>query len=845
MAENIKVAEVYAEFKIKADQLNAELATAKTRISGLERELSRLKDGLGKSHGPTANLAQQLQIASNRAKLFGDSTGGLAEKQKILKNKINELLNKGINPQNQGIQKLMAQYRGLGSESASLGISFGKVAGVVGTVGVAIGVAAFAAGRHLLTLGMNAEEAASKFKTIFGAQANDISRWADAQATAMNRSSRDLQNMAADMMALVSPMAATRQAAIDMSEGAVQAAEDLSSFNNVPVADTLLAIRSGLTGEAEPLKRFGIQLTDAALQEYAFANGIRKKVAEMTTAEKVQLRYNAILGQMGAAQGDAARTSGSLTNTIRGIEAVYRDIATEAGSNMVPGFTTLAQAFRQSLTEGSPLGDLLKKIAGGVGAVAQAAGENWQQALNFEGVARELARLNGTVYSGVDAWSGMQDEQSAAIEVTIRAAGAEANRFNQIQLLIDAYNKKLSLSANLSAREISRLQDRLRSLGQEMERLQQAEIRRLIGGAGDKTNSDQYVARITGASLAQVRAARQQMEREARGASGRGSGGSGAGSQAAQRQKEAEQFMKRIQDYGLSESEVLEAQLSRDMNQLNNFYEWGVIRKEQYIDSLMKLEQRNAEQTFKIQLDSVNKYLGIAGNMFSQLGNLFSQYYTMKTAQLDQDYQAQQASEDAVYEQEVAKINREIQNKQARDKALEKAEAEHKKREAKAQADYEKKKAKLQREAAEKQKYASMLSAIINTAQAVTAALTTKPAPLGIALAAIVGAMGAAQVALIAKTPAMASGGYFSGPALIGEAGREFAFPLDGAQGKAAMAQMADSIMQNVDGKRGASVVSGGGDTYVTIQLADDVWHEKISRATRNRTIIIDKGAVA
>jgi hypothetical protein len=73
-----------------------------------------------------------------------------------------------------------------------------------------------------------------------------------------------------------------------------------------------------MTGETEPMKRFGIILTDAALNEYALAQGIRKRVEQMSTAEKTQLRYNAIVSMMGEAHGDAARTTDHLpTNSER------------------------------------------------------------------------------------------------------------------------------------------------------------------------------------------------------------------------------------------------------------------------------------------------------------------------------------------------------------------------------------------------------------------------------------------------------------------------------------------------------------------------------------------------
>lgn len=749
MAENIKVAEVYADFKIKTDQFNTELANARSKLSGFDGAITKIVSTLS-----AGALVGGLAAIGTRAIRS-------AADLEMLKLSFKNLLGSGS-----AADQLLEQIRQFAIASPFSQMGLAEVS------------------KQLLAFRVEADQIVPVLTMLGNAsQGNEAA----------------LRNLAFAFGQVKSKGKADMQ--------------DLYQFVNagVPVFDLLAQTTGKTVPQIQKLVsegRISYGILQTAIRN-AYGEGGRFGGLMAETANTVQGKWSTLgdtidmvfanLGQAGE-----ARTKAFLDALITGVENAGRAL-TRVNSFMDEFNNRNERAAKSVYYLGRDLFEIVRpEVVSRYESVASVVGKV------ADGLGRAADSAGSAASSGLGTVFGSTGEAASVVAEKVSTLGSRFWEYLQrIRPAIAAQadmNRRLREGETAAKGFHGELQNVLRSLPAAMLR---AWTRPRTG---------------PGATMAP---------------------GSGGENETKKREREAEQFMKRIQDFGLTESEVLEAQLSRDMNQLNNFYEWGVIRKEQYIDSLMKLEQRNAEQTFKIQLDSVNKYLGIAGNMFSQLGNLFSQYYTMKTAQLDQDYQAQQESEDAVYEKEVQKINREIQNKTARDKALEKAEADHKKREAKAQADYEKKKAKLQREAAEKQKYASMLSAIINTAQAVTAALTTKPAPLGIALAAIVGAMGAAQVALIAKTPAMASGGYFTGPALIGEAGREFAFPLDGAQGKAAMAQMADSIMQNVDGKRGASVVSGGGDTYVTIQLADDVWHEKISRATRNRTIIIDKGAVA
>lgn len=114
---------------------------------------------------------------------------------------------------------------------------------------------------------------------------------------------------------------------------------------------------------------------------------------------------------------------------------------------------------------------------------------------------------------------------------------------------------------------------------------------------------------------------------------------------------------------------------------------------------------------------------------------------------------------------------------------------------AEAEAEIDRRRRELQRRQARRQKVLSLFDIGINTASAVAEALPN--IPLSIA----VGILGTAQGAIVASTPlpALAEGGFFSGPALIGEAGREFAFPIDGPQGQSAMSLMADRIVDSMN----------------------------------------------
>lgn len=116
-----------------------------------------------------------------------------------------------------------------------------------------------------------------------------------------------------------------------MSRNLTQLGYDLSSFFNIPVADAMQKLQSGMAGELEPLRRLGYDLSQTRLQMIAYNLGIEKKIQNMTQAEKAELRYYAIMTQVTTAQGDLARTLEAPANQLRVLEAQFSMCAREIG----------------------------------------------------------------------------------------------------------------------------------------------------------------------------------------------------------------------------------------------------------------------------------------------------------------------------------------------------------------------------------------------------------------------------------------------------------------------------------------------------------------------------------
>lgn len=102
-------------------------------------------------------------------------------------------------------------------------------------------------------------------------------------------------------------MGLANDSASDMAMALTGLSADMASFYNVGQDVASTALKSIFTGETETLKQFGIVMTDANLQAYALSKGITKSTADMSQAEKVQLRYNYVMSQTALAQGTLQR----------------------------------------------------------------------------------------------------------------------------------------------------------------------------------------------------------------------------------------------------------------------------------------------------------------------------------------------------------------------------------------------------------------------------------------------------------------------------------------------------------------------------------------------------------
>ena len=191
-------------------------------------------------------------------------------------------------------------------------------------------------GKQAIDMASNYAESLNKVNVVFENSSDVIEKWAKDAAKNLGLSQQAALEAAATYGNLFTAQGMGVDQAAEMSVALVNLSADLASFNNANPEDVLLALRSGLSGEIEPLKKFGIALSESLMKLKAVEMGLGDNVQALTEAQKIAIRYAIIMDQTTKAQGDFARTSQGLANQLRTMKAQWGDTLKILGDNLLP-----------------------------------------------------------------------------------------------------------------------------------------------------------------------------------------------------------------------------------------------------------------------------------------------------------------------------------------------------------------------------------------------------------------------------------------------------------------------------------------------------------------------------
>lgn len=179
------------------------------------------------------------------------------------------------------------------------------------------------------------------FTASMGEYVEEAQKYAEAVSEALGIDPGEFMRNQGVFNTIITGFGVASDKAYLMSKNLTQLGYDISSFFNISFEDAMQKLQSGISGELEPLRRLGYDLSVARLQEEALALGIEKKVSAMTQAEKSQLRYYAIMTQVTTAQGDMARTLNAPANQLRVLQAQVTQCARALGNIFIPALNAV------------------------------------------------------------------------------------------------------------------------------------------------------------------------------------------------------------------------------------------------------------------------------------------------------------------------------------------------------------------------------------------------------------------------------------------------------------------------------------------------------------------------
>jgi len=230
------------------------------------------------------------------------------------------------------------------------------------------------AGVGMVKLASDASETQAKFEQVFGEMTDDMNEWVEAYGTAQGRARTDLQEMTATMMSIVKAMGLVGEEGAELSTTITQLSVDMGAFHNVADEEAFVALRAAIIGSYMPMRRFGVVLSEAAVEQELLNMGIAGGTEAATDAEKAQARLNLIMRATTDVQGAAAREADGLANQTKALTADLKELGEEFGQILMPMARDLISVVRDGIGWISGFDEGTKKVIVTTGLFAAATG---------------------------------------------------------------------------------------------------------------------------------------------------------------------------------------------------------------------------------------------------------------------------------------------------------------------------------------------------------------------------------------------------------------------------------------------------------------------------------------
>lgn len=238
--------------------------------------------------------------------------------------------------------------------------------------------------KQAIELGSDLQEVQNVVDVTFGAMSGSIDDFAKNAITQFGLSELAAKQYTSTMGAMLKSMGFNTQSVVEMSKELTGLAGDMASFYNLDADDAFAKVRAGISGETEPLKQLGINLSVANLEAYALAEGIGKSYSAMSQQEQVMLRYNYLLNVTKDAQGDFARTSDGWANQTRILTEQFNSLKATIGQGLINALTPVISVINTILKGLQTVANSFRKLTAAIFGDASGGGSDNGLASGFD-----------------------------------------------------------------------------------------------------------------------------------------------------------------------------------------------------------------------------------------------------------------------------------------------------------------------------------------------------------------------------------------------------------------------------------------------------------------------------
>ena len=360
----VKVTDEAKRYKAALNQKAKGITTDITETDSLDAKVSKLRanlkkmqsagigfgnEGFDKSYQELVKAESELKTYKKTLNDTGKDAGSFQKRMIAAFSNIG----KNIKASSASIGSFFSRIKKGFSSQRKLSSGFGGIASKLTklVIGVNAAKGAFNGLKSAMDYSSNLTEVQNVVDVGFGKYKSKIEDLAKTSIQDYGMSELTAKQIAGRFQAMGTAVGFSQKKMSGMSVELTKLSADMASFYNEDQEKVAKSLQSVFTGTTMPLRKYGIDLTQATLQEWAHKQGIDANIKSMSQAEKTMLRYQYVIAQTGAAQGDFARTSNTWANQTRMLKQNFQQLGSTIGQIAINAFKPFVKAMNSTLIQ--------------------------------------------------------------------------------------------------------------------------------------------------------------------------------------------------------------------------------------------------------------------------------------------------------------------------------------------------------------------------------------------------------------------------------------------------------------------------------------------------------------